>query len=170
MYALACVYKPYKHGLLDLTRHAPAVFIANADGSIVMATHAIIASEFMSLESSSWLFTGFMLASTATQTTFGQLSQVFGRKPIIILCYVVFGMGCLLVGVADSMVVAIVGRLLSGAVSAGTNVLVSLVVTDLVSVREVAAWNSYVNVVAVIGRSVGGPLGGWLADVIGWRL
>lgn len=58
-----------------------------------MATHAIIASKFMALESSSWLFTGFMLASTATQTTFGQLSDIFGRKPLIMLSYLVFGLG-----------------------------------------------------------------------------
>ncbi|KAK2597096.1 hypothetical protein N8I77_012964 [Diaporthe amygdali] len=147
-----------------------AVFIANADGSIVMATHAVIASEFMALESSSWLFTGFILASTATQTTFGQLSEIFGRKSIIILCYAIFGLGCLIVGTAQSMATAIVGRVLSGAVSAGSNVLVSLVITDILPVREVASWRSYVNVAAVSGRCIGGPLGGWLADVIGWRL
>lgn len=70
-----------------------AVFISNADGTIVMATHAIIASEFMALESSSWLYAGFTLASTATQTTFGQLSEIYGRKPIIMLSYLVFGLG-----------------------------------------------------------------------------
>lgn len=68
------------------------------------------------------------------------------------------------------MIVAILGRILSGSVSAGSNVLVSLVVTDLLPMREVAVWRSYINVVAVIGRCVGSPLGGWLADVIGWRL
>lgn len=68
------------------------------------------------------------------------------------------------------MTIAVLGRLLSGAVSAGNNVLVTLVVTDLLPVREVAAWRSYINVMAVLGRSVGGPLGGWLADMIGWRL
>lgn len=77
---------------------------------------------------------------------------------------------CVLSGAADSMVVAIVGRVLAGAVGAGTSVLVSLVITDLLPMREVAAWRSYVNVVGVIGRCVGGPLGGWLADIIGWRL
>ena len=40
---------------------------------------------------------------------------------------------------------------------------------DLVPLREVASWQSYLNVVATIGRSLGGPLGGWLADTIGWR-
>lgn len=68
------------------------------------------------------------------------------------------------------MAIAITGRVLSGACSAGTNVLVSLVITDLLPMREVATWRSYVNVVGVIGRCVGGPLGGALADLIGWRL
>lgn len=70
-----------------------AVFISNADATIVMATHALVASDFMALESSSWLFTGFALASTATQTTFGQLSEIFGRKPIIMISYFIFGLG-----------------------------------------------------------------------------
>ncbi len=34
---------------------------------------------------------------------------------------------------------------------------------------QVAAWRSYVNVFHVFGRSVGGPLGGFLADTVGWR-
>lgn len=68
------------------------------------------------------------------------------------------------------MMAAIVGRVLSGACSAGTNVLVSLVITDLLPMREVAAWRSYVNVVGVLGRCVGGPLGGALADLVGWRM
>lgn len=76
-----------------LNRVPTAVFVSQADTTIVMATHALIASEFMALESSSWLFTGFMLASTATQTTFGQLSEIFGRKPIIMVSYFMFGLG-----------------------------------------------------------------------------
>ena len=47
--------------------------------------------------------------------------------------------------------------------------LVSILITDLVPLREVAAWRSYVNVAATTGRSVGGPVGGWLADTVGRR-
>lgn len=43
-------------------------FTANADGSLVMATHPTIASEFDDLENSSWLFVAFALAGAATQT------------------------------------------------------------------------------------------------------
>ena len=44
------------------------IFVANADGSILLATHSTIASEFDALSSSSWLITSFVLAGAATQT------------------------------------------------------------------------------------------------------
>lgn len=47
--------------------------------------------------------------------------------------------------------------------------MISILITDLVPLRDVASWRSYVNVVATTGRSIGGPLGGWLADTVGWR-
>jgi MFS family permease len=40
---------------------------------------------------------------------------------------------------------------------------------DLVPLRDVAYWQAFLNVAATIGRSLGGPVGGWLADTIGWR-
>lgn len=43
-------------------------FTTNADGSLVLATHPVIGSEFHDLENSSWLFIGFMLAGLATQS------------------------------------------------------------------------------------------------------
>lgn len=40
---------------------------------------------------------------------------------------------------------------------------------DLVPPRDVGSWRSYVNIVATTGRSLGGPVGGYLADTVGWR-
>lgn len=41
--------------------------------------------------------------------------------------------------------------------------------TDLVPIRDVATWQSGVNLASTTGRSLGGPVGGWLADTVGWR-
>jgi MFS family permease len=67
------------------------------------------------------------------------------------------------------MLTVILGRVLSGSVGAGMTVLVSLLISDLVPIRESGTWRSYVNIAATTGRSLGGPLGGWLADAVGWR-
>lgn len=67
------------------------------------------------------------------------------------------------------MAYLILGRVISGLGASGMTALVSIIITDLVPLRDVATWRSYVNIVATTGRSIGGPLGGWLADTVGWR-
>ncbi|KAK3320358.1 major facilitator superfamily domain-containing protein [Cercophora scortea] len=145
------------------------IFVGHADSSILLATHGIIASEFNSLENSTWLITSFTLAGAATQTMYGKLSDIYGRKPLVISAYIIFIIGCFIVGIGQTMGQVILGRVISGAGSAGMGALVSVLITDLLPIREVAQWRAYINLVATLGRSVGGPLGGWLADAIGWR-
>jgi hypothetical protein len=68
-------------------------FISNADGSLLLATHPIIASEFNALQDSSWLVTSFALAMAATQPLYGKLSDIYGRKSLLLLAYTLFGLG-----------------------------------------------------------------------------
>ncbi|OLN87344.1 Vacuolar membrane amino acid uptake transporter fnx2-like protein 2 [Colletotrichum chlorophyti] len=144
-------------------------FTANADSSLVLATHPTIASEFDDLENSSWLFVAFALAGAATQTLYGKLSDVYGRRALLMVAYTFFGVGCALVGVGRSMWQVVLGRVISGSGGSALNVLGLLLITDLVPLREVAAWQAGINLAATTGRSLGGPVGGWLADTIGWR-
>ncbi|EEU37711.1 uncharacterized protein NECHADRAFT_53466 [Fusarium vanettenii 77-13-4] len=141
-------------------------FLGSSDNSLVMATHPTIASEFDALGMSSWLLTAFSLGGATTQITVSKLGEVFGRKQVVLTAHVAFALGC---GVGQSMWHVILARLLSGSAGAGLGVLTSLVITDLVPLREVAVWRSYVNVAGTLGRSVGAPLGGWLADAVSWR-
>ncbi|OJD32236.1 multidrug resistance protein [Diplodia corticola] len=145
------------------------VLLSNADVSIVLATHALIASEFDDLSNSSWIFVSFGLASTAAQPLVGKLSDLYGRKSVLLITYALFAIGCCIIGVAPSLAVVILGRVLSGIGSAGMSALVSIIITDLVPLRDVASWRSYVNIITTTGRSLGGPVGGWFADTIGWR-
>jgi MFS family permease len=64
----------------------------------------------------------------------------------------------------------IAGRVVSGSAGAGMGVLISVSITDLVPIREVPTWRAYIMLVGTLGRSLGAPLGGLLADTIGWRL
>jgi MFS family permease len=63
----------------------------------------------------------------------------------------------------------VLGRVIAGVGGAGCQALVSLIILDLFPLRQVAALRSYVNIAATTGRSLGGPIGGFLADTIGWR-
>ncbi|KAH8594599.1 major facilitator superfamily domain-containing protein [Bisporella sp. PMI_857] len=146
------------------------VFISHADSSLVFATYATIASEFNSFSDAAWLTTTYTLASCAVQPIVGKLSDIYGRKSVILSSYVIFALGSVLTGVAQAMWQVIVGRVISGLGAAGMVVIVSVLITDLVPLIQIAAWRSYVNVIATLGRSIGGPLGGFLADTVGWRI
>ncbi|KAF7940449.1 uncharacterized protein EAE98_000576 [Botrytis deweyae] len=145
------------------------VFIANADGSLVLATSGTISSEFNDLGNAGWLISSYMLAMCATQSLYGKLSDIYGRKSTILASYVFFALGCAICGLGWNLPVVVVGRLVAGVGGAGINCLVSIVIADMVPIREVAKWRSYVNIAATTGRSLGGPIGGFLTDTIGWR-
>ncbi|TGO56817.1 hypothetical protein BOTNAR_0215g00120 [Botryotinia narcissicola] len=72
-------------------------------------------------------------------------------------------------GLGWNLPVVVVGRLVAGVGGAGINCLVSIIIADMVPIREVAKWRSYVNIAATTGRSLGGPIGGLMTDTIGWR-
>lgn len=145
------------------------VFVANADGSLVIACSQKVASEFHALSDASWLVTSYLLAQSASQPLYGKLSDIFGRKANLVLSYVFFAAGCGLCGIGQAYWQVLTGRAISGIGGAGMTALVSIIIADLVPVRDVATWRAYVNVAATVGRSLGAPVGGWLTDTVGWR-
>ncbi|KAJ5660714.1 uncharacterized protein N7484_000086 [Penicillium longicatenatum] len=144
-------------------------FISNADATLVFAASGRISSEFDRLRDASWLSTGYTLGLCAAQPMYGKLSDIYGRKPLLLISYFLFALGCIISGVGSQMWIVILGRAISGMGGAGTMTISSVIITDIVPKREIATWRAYVNISMTLGRSIGGPVGGWLSDTIGWR-
>lgn len=110
------------------------VFVSQADTTLVFATYAHITSEFIRLGGGSWIdgswiVTSFGLATCATQPMYGRLSQIFGRKPILQMSYLLFLIGTAIAGLARNMIQMIIGRIIQGAGSAGMVSMVSILLT-----------------------------------------
>lgn len=90
------------------------VFLHAFDGTITVATYAIISSQFDAANTASWLTTSYLVTSTAVQPLYGRISDIFGRRPCFIVATVLFGLGCLGCGLAHSMGMLIAMRALSG--------------------------------------------------------
>ncbi|KAJ5909236.1 hypothetical protein N7495_001918 [Penicillium taxi] len=144
-------------------------FISNADATLVMAAAAKVSSEFNRLSDASWLSTGYTLGVCAAQPMYGKLSDIYGRRPLLLVAYFLFAMGCIICGIAPQLWLVILGRIISGAGGAGIMTISSVIITDIVPRRDIASWRAYINISMTLGRSIGGPLGGWLSDTIGWR-
>lgn len=63
----------------------------------------------------------------------------------------------------------IIARAICGIGGGGTTSVVSILLTDLVPLRERGIWQGYVNIVYALGTTTGAPLGGFLAESVGWR-
>ncbi|PWY77266.1 MFS transporter [Aspergillus sclerotioniger CBS 115572] len=144
-------------------------FLASSDESLVIATYDIIASEFHELSKGSWLVTGYNLGYCISLPVYGTLADTCGRKTSMLLGYLLFALGCLICSTSDSMTQLIAGRVISGAGSSGMVVMISILITDLAAPSDVALLRSYTNVVNMIGRGVGAPLGSLMVNSLGWR-
>lgn len=69
------------------------VFACSADSTLVIATYATISSEFGALGSAAWLTTSYTLAMCASQAIVGKLSDIYGRKAVLLVSYVGFALG-----------------------------------------------------------------------------
>lgn len=145
------------------------VIVANIDTSLVMATFGQIGSEFDRLDDANWMIVGYQLGVLATQPMYGKLSDIFGRKALLLISYGLFAVGCLWIGTSTKFWHLIAGRVISGIGGGGMTSVVSILLNDLVPLRDLAAWRSYVYIAATLGRSCGAPLGGFMVDTIGWR-
>ncbi|KAF2691722.1 MFS general substrate transporter [Lentithecium fluviatile CBS 122367] len=145
------------------------VFLAAADQTLVVSIYGTIGTELHALNSTSWIATGYFLTLAAFQPVYGKLSDIFGRKSCLLFAYLVFGIGSTFCGLARNMGELIAARAFAGMGGGGMTTCVSILLSDVVSLRDRGTWQGYINVVYAAGAAAGAPLGGLLADSIGWR-
>lgn len=117
----------------------------------------------------SWLASAYIIASAATQPLAGKLTDIYSRRTGLIFCYIFFGTGCLICGLARHEAVLIAGRVLSGVGGGAVNAISTFICSDLLPLRRRGLWQGLGNIIFGIGMGLGGLVGGWLHDTWGWR-
>ena len=148
---------------------AIGVFLSAADQTLIVSSYGKIGSDLKALNNTSWIATAYFLTLTSFQPLYGKLSDIFGRKNCLLFGYVVFGLGCLFCGLAQDMNQLIAARAFAGIGGGGMTTVVSIILSDAISLRERGQWQGYINIIYAAGAGTGAPLGGILADSVGWR-
>ncbi|KAF8254003.1 MFS general substrate transporter [Wilcoxina mikolae CBS 423.85] len=148
---------------------AIGIFLAAMDNTIVVSSYGAIGNDLKELNRTSWIATAYLLTTTSFQPLYGKLSDIFGRKASLLFAYTVFGVGCLACGLSRTMGQLIAARAFAGIGGGGMTTVVSILVSDLVPLRSRGTWQGVLNIVFASGAAVGAPLGGLMADIIGWR-
>ncbi|KJZ72722.1 hypothetical protein HIM_07914 [Hirsutella minnesotensis 3608] len=146
-----------------------SLFLSAFDQTVTMASYAKVGSDLDALNSVSWITTSYFLTLSSFQPLYGKLSDIFGRKACLLSAHTLFAIGCLGCGLAQSMVQLCVSRAICGMGASGLTSVTAIVISDIVPLRDRGVWQGYMNIITLSGMATGSPLGGLLADTLGWR-
>lgn len=155
--------------LLTLIALYTGVFLSALDATIVTSIYATIASDLNELSRISWIATGYLVSCAAFQPLYGRLSDIFGRKSMLLLSSACFGIGCTICGLSYSLMPLIVGRVIAGIGGGGLLTVSTIAVSDLIPLRQRGIYQGIGNIAYGSGAAIGGALGGVLSQWIGWR-
>ena len=122
--------------LVLLTGLLLAQLVASIEGTVVSTAAPTIVADLGGLKQISWVFTGYLLTSTATTPLWGKLSDLLGRRRLYELAIVIFMVGSVLCGAATSMGMLVASRILQGIGAGGIFTLTMTIMGDVLPPRE----------------------------------
>ncbi|KIX02882.1 uncharacterized protein Z518_08825 [Rhinocladiella mackenziei CBS 650.93] len=147
-----------------------ALFLAALDITIITTALPTIAGHFRASASEyTWVGSAYLLANAASVPLWGKLSDIWGRKPVILLANAIFMAGSLIAAVSNSIGLLIGGRVIQGVGGGGLIVLVNISVADLFSMRERPKYYGIIGMVWAIASGVGPVVGGAFTEGVSWR-
>ncbi|KAJ5766886.1 uncharacterized protein N7511_004502 [Penicillium nucicola] len=147
--------------IVVMTALCLVLFLAALDMTIISTALPVIASQFNASESGySWIASSYLLANAACIPLWGKLSDIWGRKNIILLANVAFLVGSLICALAKNMAMIVAGRAVQGVGGGGIIILANISVTDMFSVRDRPMYYGLFGATWAIAGALGPVIGG----------
>jgi EmrB/QacA subfamily drug resistance transporter len=145
------------------------LFLSALDQTIVGTALPTIVTDLSGNQLYVWVVTVYLLAATVSGPIYGKLSDLFGRRPMMMIGVSLFLLGSLLCGLSQEMWQLILFRGIQG-LGAGAIFPISLaVIGDLFSPRERGRYQGLFGAMFAVASIIGPALGGFLTDTISWH-
>ncbi|HTN41083.1 MAG TPA: MFS transporter, partial [Asticcacaulis sp.] len=112
------------------------MLLAALDQTIVSTAMPTIGRELSDIEHLPWIVTAYLLSSTVVTPLYGKLADIIGRRTTLLMAIVIFLIGSVLCGLANSMILLIGARVIQGLGGGGLMSLVQTVISDVVTLKE----------------------------------
>ncbi|HKS70899.1 MAG TPA: MFS transporter, partial [Ktedonobacterales bacterium] len=155
--------------LLTMLSVLLVMLLASLDQTIVGTAMPRIIAELNGFSEYTWVTTAYLLTSTVMVPIYGKLSDLYGRKGILIFAVIVFLAGSWLSGASQTMTQLILFRGFQGIGAGGLMSMAIAIIGDLFTPRERAKWQGVTGAVFMLAFIVGPTAGGWITDNLSWR-
>ena len=149
---------------------ALAMFLGALNQTIVATALPTIGRAFDDFENLSWVVIAYLLTSTVVAPLYGKLSDIYGRRGMMLVALGVFMAGSAACAAAPSMLMLILGRGLQGIGGGGIVPLTQSIIADAVPPRERGYYQAYTGSVWIVAGAAGPVLGGVIAEHLHWSV
>lgn len=146
-----------------------ATFLAAIEGTIVSTATAAIASDLRGVSLVNWIFAIYLLLMTVATPIFGKISDLYGRRLVFTFGAVIFLLGSMLCGVAQTMMQLIWFRALQGLGAGAFMPMTVTIVGDVFPFQERAKVMGLFSAIWGISGVIAPLIGGVLVDQLSWR-
>jgi DHA2 family multidrug resistance protein len=147
-----------------------ATFMVILDTSIAVVALPYIAGNLgATQDESTWVLTSYLVANAIILPASTWFSSVFGRKEFLIGCTVIFTVASLLCGLARSMTMLVLSRVLQGIGGGAMQPLSQAILLESFPPAKRGAATALFGIAIVVAPILGPTLGGWLTDNWSWR-
>jgi EmrB/QacA subfamily drug resistance transporter len=146
-----------------------SLFLAAMDSTVVGTALPTIARELGSFQLYPWIVAGYLITSTTTVPIWGRLSDIRGRRALLLGGVLVFIVTSALCAASPNMVALIIFRTLQGVGAGCLQTLVFTVVSDVFPFQQRARLQGFFGSMWAVAAIAGPGLGALFVSTVGWR-
>src|SRR5262249_4406515 len=145
------------------------IFLAAIDQTVVIPAVPAIAADLNGFGHLAWIISAYLLTSTAMTPIYGKLSDIYGRRNLLLVALAIFAASSALCALAQSLPQLVAARALQGIGGAGLMAMAQAAIADVVSPRERGRYQGYMASTWGLASVAGPIIGGWVTDAFSWR-
>ena len=164
------VWRPKYNPWLIAVVVALAAFMEVLDTSIANVALPYMAGSLgASNDQSTWVLTSYLVSNAIILPISGWLAGALGRKRFFMTCLTVFTVSSLLCGIAPSLGMLLLFRVLQGAGGGGLQPMAQAILADTFPPQQRGLAFALYGITAIMAPTIGPTLGGWITFNYSWR-